>query len=66
MDRKKKKRNEKYHTICRALEENEDNGESDNDEWDEDSDSWNESEQIEECIAEYSEGMEDLMDAIAP
>ena len=66
---RRKKEMEKYHAISSALEENEDSGESDNDEWDEDEDSdlsWNESEQIEECIAEYSEGMEDLMDVIIP
>ena len=60
---------EKCHTISRALEANEDSGESDNDEQDEDEDSdlsRNESEQIKECIAEYSEGMEDLMNAIIP
>ena len=68
---KRKKEMEKYHTICTALKENEDGEDSENDEWDDDE--WDEdngdsdlsgSEQVEECIAEYSEGMEDLMDAI--
>lgn len=62
---------EKYHTISTALVENEDDEESENNEWDDgewdedDGDSdLSDSEHVEEYIAEYSEGMEDLMDAI--